>query len=94
MPIIEFVRLNTAAEEGPWSRAHTYRVLTEPAYAYMDPRPKLHRAGRNTIVLERQEWEAFKARILEQTHAPKKTKLGESRRKDREKALLGQGQQA
>ena len=46
MPI-ELIRLRDAAKEGPWSREHTYRVLTDPRYAHLKP-PRLVRCGKNS----------------------------------------------
>ena len=84
---IEFVRLRDAAEEGPWKKEHLYRVLTDPAYDYFDPRPKLVRCGKNTTALIRSEWEDFKQRLIDMDHRPpKKTALMESRRKAKQRA--------
>ncbi len=83
MPI-ELIRLRDAAKEGPWSREHTYRVLTDPAYAYLKP-PKLVRCGKNSSAVIRSEWEDFKQRLIDQEYAPKKTVMSEDRRKARER---------
>ncbi len=84
MPI-ELIRLRDAARESPWSKEHFYRVLTDPAYAYLKP-PKLVRCGRNSSAVIRAEYEDFKQRLIDQEYAPKKTVMSEGRRKARERA--------
>ena len=80
--IIEFVRLRDAAAETPWTERHLYRLLVEPTYANLDPRPKIRRlAGGNYNVLVRSEWEPFKDRLAGEglKKPPKKTKLMKTR---------------
>ena len=91
--IIEFLNLETATAEGPWtSKRHTYRVLTSPEYCHLDPRPQLRRVPTGgAAVLVRSEWEEFKKRLAEDTsRKPKRTKLMEHRhqaRLERERQL-------
>ena len=84
MPI-ELIRLRDAAKEGPWSREHFYRVLTDPDYAYLKP-PKLVRCGKNSSAVIRSEYEDFKQRLIDQEYTPKKTVMSEGRRKARKQA--------
>ena len=83
---IVFVWLRNAAAETPWCERHLYRVLTEPRYSYLDPRPKIRRlADGNKNVLVRSEWEPFKERLAEDglKKPPKRTKLMKARRQAR-----------
>ena len=83
---IEFVRLRQAADETPWSERHLYRVLTEPNYSQLDPRPKIRRlGGGNYNVLLRSEWEDFKQRLADDgLEAPRKqTRLSKARHQAR-----------
>jgi hypothetical protein len=90
--IIEFVRLATAAEEIGWHPRHLYRVLTEPSWSHLDPRPPLRRiGGRGFNTLLRSEWEIFKQRVADEglKRPPKKTKMSKAlhqARLDREAA--------
>ena len=84
--IIEFVKLATAGGEVGWHPRHLYRVLTEPRYRHLDPRPPIRRIGGSGFnVLVRSEWEPFKQRLAEEgLNKPKKrTQLMDARHRDR-----------
>ena len=73
--VIEFVRLRDAAAETPWCARHLYRVLTDPNYTHLDPRPPIRRfGGRGYNVLLRSDWEIFKQRLVDDgQNAPKRS---------------------
>ena len=84
--IIEFVKLATAGGEVGWHPRHLYRVLTEPRYRHLDPRPPIRRiGGRGFNVLLRSEWETFKQCLADDglQKPPKRSQLTDARHQAR-----------
>ena len=84
--IIEFVKLATAGGEVGWHPRHLYRVLTEPRYRHLDPRPPISRlGGRGYNMLLSSDWEPFKQRLADDAlNSPKKvTNLSKTRHQAR-----------